>query len=132
MRILERIITRVERGRWAELAAIEQRFEAVERKYGFPPAHRYRAGAGGSDMNTMVLHREWESYAAREKAYESALGDSEWQKVGADSRGIIASSQAEFYHPMDLAELSKRAADEGTVGGRPVIAHLPGGMDVVK
>lgn len=132
MRILERIITRVERGRWAELAAIEQRFEAVERKYGFPAGHRYRAGAGASDMNTMVLHREWESYAAREKAYESALADPEWQKVGADSRGIIASSQAEFYHPVDLAELSKHATAEAAAGGRPIIAHLPGGMDVVK
>lgn len=134
MRILERIVTKVERGRWADLAAIERRFEELESQWGFPPAKRYRAGAGTLDMNTMVLEREWDSYAAREQAYEKAMASEVWHAVGRDSYGVIGTTQAEFFHPVDLDTLAARPAkkDENTIDGRPVIARLPGGMDIIK
>jgi hypothetical protein len=134
MKILERIVTTVERGRWSELAEIEERFEELESKWGFPPARRYRAGASGHNMNTMILEREWDSYAAREAAYERAMADEGWHAVGRDSYGIIGSSQAEFYHPVELAVLKGRPAraKEETIAGRTVVARLPGGMDVIK
>lgn len=134
MKILERIITEVERGRWAEVAEIEERFEELEKEFGFPPARRYRAGASGLSMNTMILEREWDSYSAREEAYERAMGSDAWHAIGRDSFGTIAGTQAEFYHPIDLQVLKRRPsrAEEETIGGRPVVAHLPNGMDVIK
>ncbi|MBI3751781.1 MAG: hypothetical protein HY263_09040 [Chloroflexi bacterium] len=134
MKILERIVTTVERGRWAELAEVEERFEKIESAMGFPPARRYRAGASAHNMNTMVLEREWDSYAAREAAYERAMADEAWHAVGRDSYGIIGATQAEFYHPVDLAVLKGRPgrAKGETIGGRDIVARLPGGMDVIK
>jgi hypothetical protein len=134
VRILERIVTKVERGRWADLASVERRFEELESQWGFPTARRYRAGAGSLDMNTMVLEREWDSYAAREEAYERAMENEDWHALGRESYGIIGSTQAEFFHPVDLDELASRPArkDMETIAGRPVVARLPGGMDVIK
>jgi hypothetical protein len=162
MKIMERLIMVIHRGAWEDLEKLEKKYEALERQWGFPPGRRYRAGASGHIMNSMITEREWESYTAREVAYEQALANPEWRGLAEESRNIIASIQAEFYHPIEwsaetskysdirerltagkltgddikvldeLALRAQEAATASTVAGRPIVARLPFGMDIIK
>ena len=43
MKIMERLIQRVDRASWAKKIALEERYEVVEARLGFPPKRRYRS-----------------------------------------------------------------------------------------
>jgi hypothetical protein len=101
MRIMERVIVKIRPGMWSELERLESDFEATEKTFGFPPVRRYRPGASGMVMDALIIEREWESYAAREAAYEKALVDKNWLAIGSRSHDIVASVQSEFFHPLD-------------------------------
>ena len=97
---IERQIQKVRPGKWAALEEIEKRFAAVEGRYGFPPKERYQCVFGGNDTNTVIIERQWDSFAAMEAAYEKILADSEHKTLIAEVVEIIESQQIEIYTPL--------------------------------
>lgn len=97
---VERLIQQVRPDKWAELEAIDARFNNVEGRLGFPPKRRYRCYFGGHNADTLIVERQWESLAALEAAYEKAFADPEYQALGAEVMSIIATNQAELYAPL--------------------------------
>jgi hypothetical protein len=94
---LERMIQHVRPGKWAELEAIDKRYDAVETRFGFPKKRRYQAMFGGQDGNTLIIEREWESLAKMEATYMPYLNDPELQKLNAEISQIVDSSQNELF-----------------------------------
>jgi hypothetical protein len=83
------------------LEEINKRFDAAERRLGFPATQkRYRCYFGGHDINTLIVEYEWESMAAMEAASERAMADPEHQALGAELESIIDSWQMELYAPL--------------------------------
>ena len=97
MKIMERLIQKVDRTAWAKKIAIEKRFEIVEARLGFPPSRRYRAFIGGYESNTRIIERDWSSQGAYLNTIEKALADPEWQALGAEQVGLVLSNQVELY-----------------------------------
>lgn len=98
--IIERMIQQVIPGKWAELEAIEPKFNAVETRLGYPPKRRYRCLVGGLTTNTLIIEREWESMAAMEAVYGKAFVDPEHQALTAELDSIIKSTRVELYMPL--------------------------------
>jgi hypothetical protein len=97
MKIMERLIQKVDRNSWAKKLAIEKRYEVVEARLGFPPSRRYRAYIGANDTNTRVIERDWSSLQAYLVTIEKSLADPEHQALGAEQLGIVLSNQVELY-----------------------------------
>ncbi len=97
MRIMERLIQKVDRSSWAKKLAMEKRYEVIEARLGYPPSRRYRAYIGSMDTNTRVIERDWSSLGAYLTTLEKALADPEWQALGSEQVGIVLSNQAELY-----------------------------------
>lgn len=97
MRIMERLIQKVDRSSWAKKLAIEKRYEIVEARLGFPPSRRYRAYIGMNDTSTRIIERDWSSLGAYLTTIEKALADPEHQALGAEQLGIVTSNQVELY-----------------------------------
>jgi hypothetical protein len=97
MKIMERLIQKVDRTGWAKKIALEKRYDIVEARLGFPPSRRYRAFIGGTDTNTRVIERDWSSQGAYLTTLEKALADPEWQGLGAEQAGIVLGNQVELY-----------------------------------
>ena len=70
--ILERLIQKIYPDKWEELHEIDKRYNAAESPLGFPPKKRYQSIASSYDNDTLIVEREWESFAAMEAAYEKA------------------------------------------------------------
>jgi hypothetical protein len=97
MKIMERLIQKVDRSQWAKKIAIEKRYEPVEARLGFPPSRRYRAYIGSQDTNTRVIERDWSSLQTFLVTIEKAMADPEYQALGAEQIGIVLSNQVELY-----------------------------------
>lgn len=97
MRIMERLVQKVDRKGWAKKIALEKRYEVVEARLGYPPSRRYRMLAGSTDTNTRVIERDWSSQAAYLSTLEKALADPEWQALGYEQVDIVLSNQVELY-----------------------------------
>lgn len=97
MKIMERLIQKVDRSSWAKKLAIEKRYEPVEARLGFPLSRRYRAYIGANDTNTRVVERDWSSLQAYLTTIEKAMADPEHQALGAEQIGIVISNQVELY-----------------------------------
>ena len=101
MIIVERQIQIVRPGKWAELEEIDKKFNAVESCLGFPAKRRYRSLVGGHTTDTLIIERQWESFAALEAAYEKAIADAEHRELSAGVHSsIIESAQIELYMPL--------------------------------
>ncbi len=97
MRIMERLIQKVDRTSWAKKLAIEKRYEIVEARLGFPPSRRYRAFIGANETSTRVIERDWSSLQVYLLTIEKAMADPEHQALGAEQLGIVLSNQVELY-----------------------------------
>ncbi len=97
MMFMERQIQQIRPGKWTELEVLDQKFNAVEQRHGYPAKRRYRCYIGGHTINTLVIEREWESLAALEIAYMKCFMDPEWQAVSAEYDAISESNQVEIY-----------------------------------
>jgi hypothetical protein len=98
MKVLQRQIQQIFSDKWAELDDIDEKFNAIERRLGFPPnKRRLRCYFGGHDINTLIVEYEWDSLAAMEAAYEKAMADPEYQALAAQLVPIMASNQMELY-----------------------------------
>lgn len=101
MVVIERMIQKVYPGKWVELEEINQRYNAVESRLGFPPTKkRYQCMIGGHDSNTLIIERQWDSLAKMEATYEKAFADSEYQALGMETTSIIKGNQIEVYEPL--------------------------------
>ncbi len=94
---LERLIQHVRPGKWAELEALDKKYDAIESRYGFPPKKRYQALFGGYTSDTLIIEREWESLTKMEATYMPCLSDPELQKLQAEIMQVIESNQSEIY-----------------------------------
>jgi hypothetical protein len=98
--VLERMTQKIHATQWLELEELDKKFDAIECKHGYPAKKRFRLFVGGGSTNTLVIGREWESFAAMETAYEKAFMDPEWQALNMEMAGIIADNQIELLLPM--------------------------------
>lgn len=100
MVIVERMIQKIRPDKWAELEEIDKRYDTAESRLGFPPKKRYRCIMGSHDTNTLVIERQWDSFAAMEAAMEKAFVDPEMQALNQEITSIAKSSQWEVYMPL--------------------------------
>ncbi len=100
MVIIERMIQKIRPGKWAELEAIDKKFDVVESRLGYPAKKRYQCIIGGHDTNTLIVERQWESFAAMEATYEKAFADPEHQALGEEMTSIVKRTQLEVYMPL--------------------------------
>ena len=97
---IERLIQKVHPEKWTELDEINKKFNTVEARLGFPPKKRYRCMIGEHDTNTLIVERQWDSFATMEAAYEKAFVDPEHQALAEEINPLIISSQHEVYMPL--------------------------------
>jgi hypothetical protein len=97
MKIMERHICRVHAGMWAELETVEQKYDALESQWGFPPKRRYRALYGGYSREFYITEREWDGMTAREAALGKGFGSPEWLALGQELNLAVESIQIEIY-----------------------------------
>jgi hypothetical protein len=98
---IERMTQKIFPGKWAELEAIDKKYNVVEKRLGFPPTKkRYQCMLGSHDSNTLIIERQWESLAVMEATYEKAFADPELQALQKESASIIESNQVEVYAPL--------------------------------
>ena len=100
MVIIERQIQKVRSGKWAELEELDKKFTVVESQLGFPAKRRCRSLIGGLTTDTLIIERQWESFAAVESVYEKALANPEHQGLSEKVELILVSQQIEFYVPL--------------------------------
>lgn len=100
MVLQERHIQQIRPDKWAELEALDKKFNAVESRHGFPAKRRYRCYVGSHTISTLIVERQWGSLAAMEVAYEKVFADPEYQALEAESAAIIESVQIELYEPL--------------------------------
>lgn len=100
MIVIERMIQKIHPDKWAELEEIDKKYDVVEGRLGFPPKKRYRCVSGSHDTNTLIVERQWESFAAMEATYQKAMADPELQALWADGTPIVKSTQIELYRPV--------------------------------
>ncbi len=100
MVVVERQIQQVRPDKWAELEALDKKYNLIESRCGFPAKRRYRCFMGSDNTNTLIIERQWESFAAMEAAYEKALADPEWQALGVEGVAITESDRHELYVPI--------------------------------
>jgi hypothetical protein len=101
MKVLQRDIQQVRQGKWAEQEKLNEKFNAVERRLGFPPnKRRYRCYFGGHNLDTLIVEFEWDSLAEMEATYEKAMADPEWQALAAEFSSVIKSHRGELYAPL--------------------------------
>ena len=98
--ILERMIQHIFPGKWAELEAIDKKYNAVEARLGFPVKKRYQLLTGSHPTGTLVIERQWPSLAAFEEVNMKGLADPEYQALGQEGASIIKSMYWEIYMPM--------------------------------
>ena len=100
MVIIERQIQMVRSGKWAELEDLDKKFTAVESRLGFPAKRRCRSLVGGLTTDTLIIERQWESFAVLEATYEKALTNPEHRALSEEVELILGSQQIEFYVPL--------------------------------
>jgi hypothetical protein len=99
--VIERMIQQIIPGKWVELEAIDEKFNAAEARLGYPPKRRYRCFMGGHNTNTLIIEREWDSLSVMEAVYMKAFEDSELQNLNAQVESIVESNQIELYMPLE-------------------------------
>jgi hypothetical protein len=97
---IERMIQHIYPGKWAELEAIDKKYNAVEARLGFPAKKRYQLLMGTHPAGTLIIERQWPSLAAMEAANERGMADPEYQALQQEGASIIKSVHWELYMPM--------------------------------
>lgn len=104
MKLIQREIMKIVPGRWDE--AVELHKKRVENaiRLGSPKFKVYRSMSGQGDWgNTIILEREWVSFAAWESFFEKATTDAKVKKEFLDKlQNIVQSHNFEFYTPLDI------------------------------
>ncbi len=101
MIVVERMITEIYPGKFAELQELDKRYDAIEAGLGYPPKKRFWNISGVYDFNTLILERQWASMAAMEAAVEKSFVNPDIQALNAEGIAIIKSTRIELYSPAD-------------------------------
>lgn len=99
MKVLERMVQEIYPGKNEALEDLDKRYDAVESSLGFPPKKRYWCISGPHQTGTLIVEREWESFAAFEAAYEKAFANEEHVALGDESMSIVKNNRIELYTP---------------------------------
>ena len=99
--ILERMIQHIFPGKWAELEALDKKYNAVEARLGFPAKKRYQLLMGSHPLGSVIVERQWPSLAAMEAANMKGYADPEYQALQQESAAVIKSIYWETYMPME-------------------------------
>ena len=95
---LERMIQQIRPDKWDALEELDKKYNAVEKRMGFPAKRRYQMIFGRNPaFTTLVIEREWESMAAMETVMMKALADPEYQALGVEGHDIIQNFKWEMY-----------------------------------
>jgi len=100
MIIYERMIQEIYPDKWAELELLDQKYNMVEARLGYPAKKRSRSISGKYNLNTLIIERQWESMTKMEAANELAQADPEYQALWMEGTSIIKSVHWELYMPM--------------------------------
>jgi hypothetical protein len=100
MIILERMVQEIYPDKWAELEALDKKYNVLEARIGYPPKRRYQCLAGIHAVSTLIIERQWESLAKMEAAQEKAQMDPEYQVLYQEGSSIIKSIHWELYMPL--------------------------------
>ena len=100
MKIMERLTQQIFTDKWDDLEALDKKYNQIESGVGFPPKKRYRLILSSKSINTLVVEREWESFADFEKAYEKLMTMPEWHALNAESDSIIEDGHTEILMPV--------------------------------
>jgi hypothetical protein len=100
MAILERQVQHVYADKWVELEAIDKEFSVVEAKHGYPPKKRYQMISGPDEIGTLIVERQWASFAAMEEANEKFNADPEIQTMTQRVNVIVRDIRLELYATM--------------------------------
>jgi hypothetical protein len=98
--IIERMIQHIYPGKWAELEALDKKYNLVEARLEFPAKKRYQLLMGTHPAGTLIIERQWPSLAAMEAANMKGLADPEYQALQQESAPIIKSVYWEVYMPL--------------------------------
>jgi hypothetical protein len=98
--VVERLIQKIQPGKWADLEELDQKYDVVEGRLGFPSKKRYRCIAGGHDDNTLIIERQWDSLAVMEATYHKASADPELQTLWLEGASVVKSNRVELYMPL--------------------------------
>ncbi len=98
MKVLERQVQKVKRGKASAYYEWEKHWAEIEAQVGgFPTKRYYQVIAAGDDLTTVVWEREWDSLAAAEAAYEKSLVDPRSGELMGES--ILEDERRELYMP---------------------------------
>ena len=97
MIVVLRQIQHIYPDKWAELEAIDKKFNVVEDRLGFPAKKRYQLLSGSDEVNTLIIETQWPSMALLESTYEKAMADPEYQALQIGAIPIIKSTHWELY-----------------------------------
>ncbi len=100
MIVVERMIQQIYPDKWAELEAIDKKYNLAEARLGFPPKKRYECLMGSNAMGTLIIERQWPSLAAMEAANEKGMADPEYQALRNETTSIVKSVHWELYMPL--------------------------------
>ena len=99
MKVVERMIQEIYPGQNEALEDIDKRYDAIESTLGFPPKKRLWCISGPYQTGTLIIEREWESFAAFEAAYEKAFAHAGLQALGEEVNTIVKNNRIELYTP---------------------------------
>jgi len=76
MKLVVREIVKVLPGKWSEAIELHKKRVEIATKMGSSPFRAYRSESGQGDWaHTIIIEREWESFAKWESFFERALKD---------------------------------------------------------
>lgn len=100
MKVVERMVQEIYPGKNEALEDLDKRYDAIESKLGFPAKKRYWCISGPYQTGTLIVEREWESFAALEESYEKAFANEELTALGEEGASIVKNSRIELYTPV--------------------------------
>lgn len=98
--IIERMIQHIFPGKWAELGALDKKYNVVEARLGYPVKRRYQLLMGSHPAGSLIIEREWPSLAAMEEANMKGFVDPEYQALQQEGATIIKSIYWEVLMPL--------------------------------
>jgi hypothetical protein len=104
MKLTVREIMKIMPGKWGEAIELsKKRIEGAVR-LGSPPFKFYRSMSGqGEWSNTIILERQWDSFADWETFFDKALKDEKLKKEFIEKwQNITESHNIEYYTPLEL------------------------------
>ncbi len=100
MIIIERMVQEIFPDKWAELDALDKKYDSLEARLGFPAKKRFQLLMGGHPMGTLIIEREWPSLAALEETMQKSLMDPEYSALRNESGAVIKDIHWEMYMPL--------------------------------